>query len=228
MTGTGNLYNHGSADNLVLTLQGPAAARPSISGIISLSDFGALSGVSSGSLLEIYGSSMAGTIRKWSGADFNGIHAPTSLDGVSARVAGKPAFINYISPSQVNIQAPDGIGTGPVAVTLTNAAGTTNVFPMTAQNTVAGLLAPAAFKLDGKQYVAAFVGPDYKNTFALPVGAITGIGCRPARPGEAIVVYGVGFGPVTPTIPSGTVPAGANTLTNHLEVLFDTTPATVQ
>jgi uncharacterized protein (TIGR03437 family) len=147
---------------------------------------------------------------------------------VSATVAGKPAFINYISPGQVNIQAPDGIGTGPVPIVLKNAAGTTNSFTMTALNTAAGMLAPAAFRLDGKPYVAAFVGPDYRSTFALPVGAITGVGCRPARPGEAVVIYGVGFGPVTPNIPSGTLPSGANSLTNHLEVMFGTTPAAVQ
>jgi uncharacterized protein (TIGR03437 family) len=228
MTGSGDSYNHGSADNVVLILHGPAPAAPAISGVISLSDFGALPSVTSGSLLEIYGSNMATSIRKWSSADFNGINAPASLDGVSATVAGKPAFINYISPGQVNIQAPDGIGTGPVPIVLKNAAGTTNSFTMTALNTAAGMLAPAAFKLDGRQYVAAFVGPDYKSTFALPVGAITGVGCRPARPGEAVVIYGVGFGPVTPNIPSGTLPSGTNSLTNHLEVMFGTTPATVQ
>ncbi len=227
MTHAAGPGNEAAADNLVLTLHGPAPVPPSLGGVISASDFGALPDISSGSLIEIYGTNLANTIRKWSSTDFNGVNAPTTLDGVSVTVAGKHAFVNYVSPGQVNVQVPDGVGTGPMPVVLKSDAGTTNSFTVTAKDTAAGMLAPASFKLDGKQYVAAFAGPDYTNTFALPVGAISGLNCRPAKPGETVVIYGVGFGPVTPAIPAGTLPSGTNTLTSNLQVLFDTTPATV-
>ena len=97
-------------------------------------------------------------------------------------------------------------------VVLKSDAGDHQFVSVTAKDTAAGMLAPASFKLDGKQYVAAFAGPDYTNTFALPVGAISGLNCRPAKPGETVVIYGVGFGPVTPAIPAGTLPSGTNTL----------------
>jgi len=221
--------NDGYSDNIVLTLTGPAASNaPTIGGIISLSDFGALPNVSAGSLIEIYGTNLSATSRKWSGSDFNGVHAPTSLDGVSVTVAGQAAFVNFISSGQVNVQVPDGIGTGLVPIVLKNSAGSSNAFTVTAVNTAAGMLAPGVFKIGGKQYVAAFVGPDYKSTFALPAGAISGVSSRAAKPGETVVIYGVGFGPVTPTIPSGTLPSGSNTLTNDLQVQFGGNPATVQ
>jgi uncharacterized protein (TIGR03437 family) len=206
---------------------GTTANQPKLSGIISLGDFGALSTVTAGSLVEIYGSNLSTTTRKWSGADFNGVHAPTSLDGVSVTVAGKPAFVNFVSPGQVNIQVPEGIGTGSVPIVVANAGGTSNGFPTTAANTAAGMLAPASFKLNGMQYVAAFVGPDYRSTFALPTGAIAGVPSRPAKPGETIVIYGVGFGPVSPSMPAGSLPSGANTLVNALQVFLGGTPATV-
>ena len=43
---------------------------------------------------------------------------PTSLDGVSVNVGSKPAYVYFISPTQINVQAPD-VGTGPVPVTVT-------------------------------------------------------------------------------------------------------------
>ena len=89
------------ADSLSFVLTN--ATPPSIGGIISLGDFGALPNFTSGSLIEIYGSNLATSRRKWSGADFNGSNAPTSLDGTSVTVNNKSAFVAFISPEQVNV-----------------------------------------------------------------------------------------------------------------------------
>jgi uncharacterized protein (TIGR03437 family) len=40
--------------------------------------------------------------RDWSGADFNGKNAPTSLDDTSLTIGGQQALVGYISPTQVN------------------------------------------------------------------------------------------------------------------------------
>lgn len=47
---------------------------------------------------------------------------------------------------------------------------------------------------------------------------------RPARPGETITLYGIGFGPVTPDIPAGQIAGQTNTLVLPLTISFGGTP----
>ena len=58
-----------------------------------------------------------------------------------------------------------------------------------------GLLAPASLKIGGKQYVAAFFAD---GTYVLPPNSVPGLTSRDAKPGDTIVLYGIGFGPVVP------------------------------
>lgn len=169
-------------------------------GVISASGFGTLPTVSIGSLVEIYGSNLAGSTRDWSTAFVDSI-APTKLDDVTVTVGGQPAYIAYISPTQINIQIPSNIsaGTQPVIVQYkTKPSATVNV---TVRTGSAGLLAPPNFKVNGTQYVAAFHA-DGSNVTGGNVPGVTGAA---AAKGETIVLYGVGFGSLTP---SGTPIAG--------------------
>jgi uncharacterized protein (TIGR03437 family) len=52
---------------------------------------------------------------------------------------------------------------------------------------------------------------DFK-TFAIPTGAIAGVTSRPAQPGDILIIYGIGFGEVTPNVPSGQLVQEQNTL----------------
>ena len=85
-----------------------------------------------------------------------------------------------------------------------------------------GLLAPPSFKLGGNQYVVAQFAD---GTYVLPAGSIAGINSRPAHPGETIVIYGIGFGPVIPNISAGMVVTQANQLVAPLRILFGQTLA---
>ena len=177
------------------------------------------------SFVEIYGSNLALDTRGWTKADFTGNQAPTSLDGVEASIAGQKAFVNYIvaNPGQVNVQLPSNIPTGAQQITVTNKNGTSAPFNVTVNATEPGLLAPASFKIGGKQYVVAFHADNV--TYVLPEGAIAGLPSRPAKPGETIVMYGNGFGPVTPNIPAGELVQQDNQLTLPLEIMFGKTQA---
>ena len=81
-----------------------------------------------------------------------------------------------------------------------------------------GLLAPSSLKMGDKQYTQA-VFPD-GTTMALPAGMSQGAQARPARPGETMVFYGVGFGPVTPDQGAGDVVQSGNTLLLPFQVFF--------
>ena len=48
----------------------------------------------------------AGDSRIWQDSDFVNSQMPVQLDGVSATVNGKPAYVYYISPTQLNILTP--------------------------------------------------------------------------------------------------------------------------
>ena len=43
-----------------------------------------------------------------------------------------------------------------------------------------------------------------------------------------IIIYGIGFGPVTPPTPAGAIPSGSTTLVNKPHFRFGETPATLQ
>lgn len=70
--------------------------------------------------VEIKGSGLALDSRIWKNSDFTNNQLPTSLDSVSATVNGKPAYIYYISPAQINILTPPDSMSGPVPVVVTN------------------------------------------------------------------------------------------------------------
>jgi uncharacterized protein (TIGR03437 family) len=194
--------------NTSITLQPASTApKPTISdgGIINAYGFGGAKGVAPGTWLEIYGTNLSTTTGEWSGSDFQGTTAPTKLGGVTVTIAGKNAFIRYISPSQVNVQAPDGIGTGPVPVVVTNENGSSDPAIVTATDRLPGLLAPF-----GNGYVAAFQGSTI-------VGSP---GFAAVKPGDVIVLYGIGFGAVTPSIPAGQIALTQNSVAAPLKVMI--------
>lgn len=70
-------------------------------------------GVASGAWITIFGQNLAPVTRTWEAAKeiVNG-KLPVSLDGVSVSINNKPAFVYFIGPTQINVQAPsdDAVG----------------------------------------------------------------------------------------------------------------------
>src|SRR5262249_53885137 len=75
--------------------------------------------------VTIYGSNLASVTQAWDNA-FTGSNAPTTLGGVSVTVNNIPAFIQYVSPGQININTPDDSTTGPVNIVVRNEIGFSN------------------------------------------------------------------------------------------------------
>jgi uncharacterized protein (TIGR03437 family) len=190
-----------------------------VGNVLSASAFGGFPSVAPGSWMELYGGGLATTTRQWAGGDFTGNNAPTSLDNVKVNIGGQPAFVYYISPTQINAQVPSNVSTGTQQVTVTNPSGSSTAYPITVNTLQPGLLAPSSFAVNGKQYVVAQFSD---NSFVLPPGALAGTTTRQAKPGETIVIYGVGFGPVQDSggqnIPAGTIVTASNKLANPLSV----------
>jgi uncharacterized protein (TIGR03437 family) len=212
----GDLYISTTEERVrLVTAPPPPAPAVSSGGIVSASAFGGFTDVAPGSWIEIYGSNLASDSRSWETSDFNGVHAPTSLDGTSVSVGGQAAFVDFISPGQVNALIPSNVATGPQEITVKTAGGTSATVNITVNAVQPGLLAPPSFKVDGVQYAVALFSD---GSYVLPEGAISGITSQPAKPGDEIVLYGVGFGPVTPDIPAGQIVSQSNTLASSFEM----------
>jgi len=174
-----------------------------------------LPGFSQGSWVTITGANLAGTTRIWTAADFNGNNLPTTLSQVSVTVDGKPAYVYFISPTQVNVLAPADTAQGPVPVQVTYAGNASN----TLMATIASF-SPALFMFspDGGRYVAAvrvdgqFIGPTslYPGATSSTGGPFT----IPAKAGDTLELYGSGFGPTNPTTNFAQTFTGAPVTTN--------------
>ena len=192
-------------------------------GVVSASAFGAFPSAAPGSWIEIYGSNLAATSRSWAASDFSGVAAPTSLDGASVIIGGQPAFIEYISPGQVNALVPSNVATGTQPMTITVNGATSTAYSVTVNQVQPGLDAPPSFNIGGIQYAVALFAD---GAFVLPEGAIAGLNSRPAQPGDEIVLYGIGFGPVTPDLPAGQLVQQANTLASAFSMSLGGVPVT--
>ena len=224
----GNVYIADTENNVIRMLTPPAnpGGLPAIfsGGVVTAGAFGGFPTVSPGSWIEIYGTNLASTARSWADSDFRSLIAPTSLSGTSVTIGGQPAFVGYISAGQVNVQVPSNVNPGVQQITVSTAAGTSAAYPVTVASVKPGLLAPKSFNIGGKQYVAATF-PD--GSFALPAGAIPGVASRPAKPGDTVTLWGVGFGPVTPYTPAGQIAIGTTALSLPFQVSFGSTQATL-
>lgn len=198
---------------------GSTASPPAVSpgGVVSASAFSPQAGVAPGTWLEIYGTNLAQTRRSWAGSDFTGDTAPTMLDGVSVTIGGVSAYVDYINPGQVNVQVPDGIPIGQnVPLVVKTSGGQSSPYMLQTSDLAPALLAPAVapFSDNGKQYVVA-------QRADL---SFTGIPSNPAKPGDVITIYGIGFGRVTPDTPAGVIASGATQLVNPVTFQCGDTP----
>jgi uncharacterized protein (TIGR03437 family) len=225
----GRLYvSVSGAGQVMLVLPpGDPGPRPSIApgGVVSASGFGPFPSIAPGSWVEISGANLASTTRQWASADFNGNQAPTVLDGTKVTIGSQAGFVSYISPTQVNVQVPSTVSAGDQQLIVSTAAGASDPYTITVNSVQPGLLAPSVFLIGGKQYIGALF-PD-GSTYVLPSDAISGITARPARAGETITLYGVGFGPVAPPVDAGSVVQQPNTLALPIQIFLDKVPAVV-
>jgi uncharacterized protein (TIGR03437 family) len=210
---------------------------PVITSIESAGAYGGYSYFAPGSWLEIKGTNLvdpndprltAGAAQ-WAASDFSGVNAPDLLDGVSVGINGSPAYVWYISPTQLNVQAPGGLGNleGMVGIYVTNCKATNSNFSFMRQALAQGFLAPANYAAAGTQYMVATFASDGAYVLNTGIGAALGLNSRPAKPGDTIIAYGIGFGDVTPQIPPGVIAQQTNSLVNPVSISFGSVEASV-
>jgi len=151
----------------------------------------------------------------WSNApDFASGRLPTALGGVSVTVNGAPAYIYFYcsaatsqacASDQINILTPLDSTLGTVQVVVTNGTASSLPFSVSMKSAVSSFLL-----FNSSAYVVA-THTDY--SLLGPANLYPGLS-TPAKPGETVLVYAVGFG-----LPVGSLVSGSATQSGSLPSL---------
>ncbi len=199
-----------------------AAGAPAINAAGVVPVYSSSTTIQAGSWISIYGTNLAAALATWN-SDF-----PTSLGGVTVTIDGKKAYLWYVSPAQINLQAPDTTSTGDVPVVVTNSKGSwTSIVTL-------GQIAPSFSLLDVAKHVTGIILRNDKSgaygggTYDIlgPTGTSLGYKTVAAKPGDSVVLFGVGFGPTTPAVPAGQAYSGAAATTNKVQLTINNTAIT--
>jgi len=207
--GTGNSYD-GFIAKIGFSPQAPTIASGGIVPVDSSSPT-----IQPGEWVSIYGTNLAAASATWTG------NFPTSLGGTSVTINGKPAYLWYVSPGQINLQAPDDTTTGTVPVVVMTANGS-----VTSTVTLAPF-APSFLLLDTKHVAGIILRSDGTGAYGGgtydivgPTGSSLGYPTVAAKAGDSVLLYGVGFGPTSPVVLAGQAYSGAAPTTMPVNVLI--------
>lgn len=194
----------------------PPSALPVVTSVVNGANFAA--GIAPNTYATIRGSNLSPQTDLWDKA-ISGNALPTTLDGVSVTFAGRPVYIEYVSPTQINALTPPDLATGVIPVVVTTASGSSVAFSV---DSIAAM--PGFFMWPNSQPVATHT--DF--TWAAKAGTFAGAATVPAKPGETIILWATGLGPTSPSIPAGVQVSGGPYNTVSLpSLLLLTTNATV-
>lgn len=206
---------------VVAILIGPPSAAPVITEVLSDGSF--RPEFAPGAWVAVKGVRLAtGEPRIWRGEEIVDGRLPVELDGVRVNIGGRPAAIYYVSPTQLNVQAPDDEAEGAVEVEVITPAGRSVATAMR-RRWSPGVF---TFALGERLYVAALHNGDY--VLVAPENAIPNYLTRPARSGDILLLYVTGLGTNTdPPAPSGRTLASPATVRDEVRVWIGDAPATV-
>ncbi len=132
-----------------------------------------------GAILSVFGTQLAGAARSAAS-----LPLPLSIIGVSATINGVAAPLYYVSPTQLNIQIPYEIGSGPAILGVTNS-GSVAYFAFSVASSGPGIFTDA-------------------NQALVPIST--------AKRGDTLLAFLTGEGEVSPTISTGATPFSATPL----------------
>ena len=194
-------------------------------GVLNGASFARGQSVTPGSLISIFGSSLAATT-----ATADSIPLSTAMANVSVTFNGTPAPLNgvfhdAVNGDQINAQLPWGTdtrsGTAQIVVTRGGVASAPVSVPV-------AQFAPGIFSTQFGVGQAIAINSD--GSLAAPVGSIPGLATHPAKIGDpiGIAILATGLGPVTPPVGDGrnTLDVLRNTVTMPA-VLIGGVPANV-
>jgi uncharacterized protein (TIGR03437 family) len=205
----------GIGDTMIIksfTFHSGSGAVPSITSVAPVDS--TVSIIQPGEWVSIYGANLADSTVNWS-EDF-----PTSLGGTSVTIDGKAAYLSLVSPTQINLQAPDDATIGPVPVVVNTVGGTAST------NVTLAQYAPSFLLLDNEHPAGIIQRSDGSGAYGDydilgPTGMSLGYPTVAAKEGDHISLFAVGFGPTNPVVRPGQPFSGAAPATNSVNILIN-------
>jgi uncharacterized protein (TIGR03437 family) len=213
---SGNLWVAEQGNNRVLEYGVQPPPPPSIfqGGIAPA--YSTVATIQPGEWVSIYGTNLASSTATWDGG------FPTFLGDTFVAIDGKPAYLSCVSPTQIDLQAPDDTATGPVPVVVTTATGSFTSTVTLAQ------FAPSFFLLDSKHVAGIILRSNGSGAYGGgsydilgPTGNSLGYPTVAAKAGDVVELFSVGLGPTNPTVPAGQAFSGAAQTTNLVNLLIN-------
>jgi uncharacterized protein (TIGR03437 family) len=185
---------------LIVTPIGPAIASGGIAG--AAGSIPPVLAISPGGFATIYGASFApaGTARAVQASDLVNGALPVNLAGTCVDLDGKPGYLTYVSPNQINFQVP--------AVAVNSVANVRVVTGCGAPNEFRGAPATVKTAAASPEFLYWTRNANGRNP-VIAVNALTGAAVDPSKPakaGDVLTIYGISFGPTTPAFPPGVAP----------------------
>ena len=220
MDASGDLF---IADNSSVIREVVASALPAPAiasgGIVAVDS--TVSTIQPGEWVSIFGTNLAAGTATWNG------NFPTSLGGTSVTINGRSAYLWFVSPTQINLQAPSDTATGQVPVVVTTAGGTASSTVTLAQ------FAPSFSLLDSKHVTGiiprsngsgAYGGGTYD--IIGPIGNSLGYPTVAAKAGDTVELFAFGLGPTNPAVPAGQAFSSVAPTTNPVSLLINNVSVT--
>jgi len=210
---SGDIFIADTINNRIREVSPSTGPAPSInaSGIVAVDS--TVTTIEPGAWVSIYGVNLASSTVPWTG------NFPTSLGGTSVMIDGNPAYLSYVSPGQINLQAPNDSQTGSVPVIVKTANGTVT------SNVTLAAVAPSFLLFDSKHVTGIILRTDGSGsqgggTYDLlgPTGNSLGYPTVAAKAGDTVELYAVGLGPTTPPVQAGLPFSGSAPTTSQVSL----------
>lgn len=196
ITLTSNAANNAQISVRVQLLVGPAGQPLIFSGGVVNAANGATEAVSAGGIVAIYGNQLApaGTLVTNSSTPL-----AKTLGGVQVLVGGVAAPLFFVTPGQINFQIPYTVTAGTTVQVVSNGQ-SGNIRSLGVNGNMARLLFFVSF-ISGNYGVIVNASD---GSLTLPTGTVVGtFATHPAKPGDTIILYGIGFGQTSPAAVEG-------------------------
>jgi uncharacterized protein (TIGR03437 family) len=193
-TGAGTLTTGGSGGGTTGTTgTGTGSTTPTVTEVLDAGSY--TKNIAEGSIFVVKGTNLSA-----SGLTQAAFPLPQSLANVSISVGGTAAYMIYdYNQSGVNQLAallPSTVAAGNYNLTVTNNGSTSAAFPITVVQRKPGIITQDSSG-SGLAVVQDFISQSQLDIDRFTTGAISGITISPARPGQVLIAWLTGLGPVT-------------------------------
>jgi uncharacterized protein (TIGR03437 family) len=228
ITGTGTVAGANGPEQRVFLLT--PVGGPSVTSVVGAGlSTPAVTSISANGLFTIFGSGLASAPAGLTSSEIVNNELPTNLGGTCVQGGSSKWGLFYVSPGQINALAGDVGSSGTVPVSVITNCGNANPVATPVVNVPVAAAAPEFLyfvdNANGQNPVAAIQA--VSGAYIGSPGLIAGATFTPAKAGDVLTAFGVGWGATTSSATPGTIASAAAVLSNPYLLTLGGKTATV-